>query len=149
MASVASTIRPPARTAGTADDYFRCADQSFGRCRQRLIRYLVKLNQALNDDLADLSQALLSRFCDSLVDYLSAGHFRVFQRLSVPPRAYALIESSTQAGMAFNDRFGDPAGDLHLTDVREALERLARLLSLRFELEDELLCAESRLEDCA
>lgn len=126
----------------TANSYFLHADQSFGECRQRLISYLVKLNQALNDDLVDLSHALLSRFCDSLVDYLSAGHFRVFQRLSLPGQAYVIIEATTQAGMAFNDRYGD-ATDIRVSEVKASLEQIARVLSSRFELEDELLCANS------
>lgn len=127
----------------TAESYFSSADQSFGECRQRLISYLVKLNHALSDDLEDLSQALLSRFCDSLVDYLSAGHFRVFQRLSLPAAAYAVIDATTQAGVAFNDRYGNRT-DLDFDDVRNALEGMARMLSARFELEDNLLYSEDR-----
>ena len=127
--------------AESADRYFDYADQSFGECRQRLISYLVKLNHALNDDLPDLAHALLTRFCDSLVDYLSAGHFRIFQRLSVPGDAYVLIEATTQAGVAFNDRFGNGV-EAPIPEVKEALERIARALSARFELEDQLLYAE-------
>ena len=68
------TVTDTHRTgAESADRYFDYADQSFGECRQRLISYLVKLNHALNDGLPDLSHALLTRFCDSLVDYLSRG----------------------------------------------------------------------------
>jgi regulator of sigma D len=100
----------------TANGYFHDADQSFGECRRRLISYLVKLNHALNGDLPDLSKALLSRFCDCLVDYLSAGHFRVFQRCSLAAQYYAAIEATTDAGMAFNDRYGQqrtlPAAEL-------------------------------------
>lgn len=125
----------------TAEGYFNEADRSFGQCRQRLISYLVKLNHALNDDLPDLSQALLSRFCESLVDYLSAGHFRVFQRLSLPAQAYAVIEATTQAGIAFNDRFSE-LESLRCADIKPALEQMARMLSARFELEDQLMYAE-------
>lgn len=135
-----TAIRDTASAA--ADEFFSEADQSFTECRQRLISYLVKLNRSLRDDLPDLTQALLPRFCEALVDYLSAGHFRVFQRLSLPATAYAIIEGTTQAGVAFSDRYGDPANfDMH--DVREALERMARMLSARFELEDNLLYSES------
>ena len=130
------------RLASAATEHYLIqADQSFGECRQRLISYLVKLNQALNDDLPDLAHALLSRFCDSLVDYLSAGHFRVFQRLALPARAYALIEATTEAGVAFNDRFGE-ATEVRVPEVKAALEQIARALSARFELEDQLLYAE-------
>lgn len=129
-------------TAATEDFAFR-ADHTFGECRQRLISYLIKLNRALSEDLTDLSRALLARFCDSLVDYLSAGYFRVFQRVSLPGRSYAVIEATTQAGMSFNDRFGD-VEHAQLGEVREALEKIARVLSTRFELEDDLLRSEGR-----
>lgn len=131
------------QATATADAYFTHADQSFGECRQRLISYLVKLNLALNAHSPDLSQALLSRFCDALVDYLSAGHFRLFQRMSLSADAYAVIDATTQAGVAFNDRFGD-LQDAGSQELRSALEQIARVLSARFELEDQLLAAEPR-----
>lgn len=126
-----------------ADRYFVQADRLFTTSRQRLISYLVKLNHALDADLSDLAQALLCRFCDALVDYLSEGHFRVFQRLALSPRSYVLIEASTQAGLAFHDRFG-AAAEIHTGEVKVALERIAQMLSERFELEDALLYAEQR-----
>lgn len=123
-----------------ADRYVAEADRSFITCRQTLISYLIKLNDALDARLPDLSQALLNRFCDALVDYLSAGHFRIFQRVSLPAGRYALLESTTEAGVAFHDRFG-AVRRVRIDEVRQALELLARALSERFELEDELLAA--------
>ncbi len=137
METATDTLHRLRATAST-DPYLMAADRSFSDCRQRLISYLVKLNHALNGDLADLSHALLTRFCDSLVDYLSVGHFRVFQRLSLSARSYALIEATTNAGLAFNDRFGD-LPSIRLAEVRHALEQMARVLCTRFELEDQLL----------
>ena len=122
----------------TTTNYYQTADQSFSECRQRLISYLIKLNKSLNDDLVDLSHAILNRFCDSLVDYLSAGHFRVFQRVALMPTEYAAIEASTRTAMHYNDRFGQ-LQDIQLPEVRIALEGLAQELSTRFELEDDLL----------
>lgn len=117
------------------------SDQTFAACRQRLIRYLIKLDNALEADLADLSQALLSRFCDSLVDYLSAGYFQVFPRSAPSPDEYAAIESTTQVAMAFNDRWGN-VRSVEVRTVRVALEQLAQVLGTRFEIEDGLLLAE-------
>jgi len=122
----------------TTSIYYQTADRSFSECRQRLISYLVKLNNSLNENLADLSHALLNRFCDSLVDYLSAGHFRVFQRIALMPTEYAAIEASTRTAMHFNDRFGQ-LQDIELVEVKAALEQLAQELSTRFELEDDML----------
>jgi regulator of sigma D len=122
----------------TTTFYYQAADKSFSECRQRLICYLIKLNNSLNEDLADLSHALLNRFCDSLVDYLSAGHFRVFQRIALLPSEYAAIEASTRTAMHFNDRFGQ-LREIRISEVKAALECLAQELSTRFELEDDLL----------
>ena len=127
----------------TTNEYLNIADTTFCDCRQRLITYLVKLNHALDEDLVDLSQAILSRFCDSLVDYLSAGHFRVFQRVALTAYEYAAIESTTHVAMSFNDVFGD-AVDLNVGKVKVALEGLALALGTRFELEDVILLADHR-----
>lgn len=137
------TATPTARRHATMPPAgrFSVPEKSFSECRQRLISYLVKLNHALDDGLADLSQALLSRFCDSLIDYLSAGHFRVFRRVALPAHSYVLIEATTQAAIDFHDRFGDLSA-FDVTDVKQALEPIAHLLCTRFELEDELLYTE-------
>lgn len=114
------------------------SDQSFQELRSRVISYLVKLNHALDKDLNDLSQALLSRFCDTLVDYLSVGHFQVFQRVVPLAHEYAAIESTTQLAMTFNDNFGN-LRKVNIPQVKAALEQLALVLGTRFELEDDLL----------
>lgn len=130
-----AAARPPAG-AGRSDP-------SFGECRQRLISYLMKLNHALNEDLPDLSHALLSRFCDALVHYLSAGHFEVFERASLCRESCAVMALTTQAGMAFHDRFGT-SRSIRVVEVKAALEQLARVLSTRFETEDQLLRGQPR-----
>ena len=114
------------------------AEQAFQDSRSRVISYLVKLNHALDKNLNDLSHAILSRFCDTLVDYLSAGHFQIFQRLVPSAATYAAIESTTEQAMAFNDRFGN-LQRIEIDTVKQALEVLAQVLGTRFELEDGLL----------
>lgn len=122
-------------------DHIELSDRAFTDCRQRLISYLVKLNQALDRDLTDLSQALLTRFCEALVDYLSAGHFNLFQRVVLAADEYAAIESTTQLAMTFNDRFADRL-QIDVAEVKGALEHLAQVLGTRFELEDDSLLAD-------
>ena len=137
------TLNPVAGQPNEATaDFLDSSDESFNHCRQRLISYLVKLNHALNENLQDLSQALVSRFCDSLVDYLSAGHFQVFQRLVPSPHEYAAIESTTQVAMTFNDRFGN-VQYVNIPEVKVALEQLALILGTRFEVEDDIICSEA------
>ena len=141
---ISESAGAPARTASANAatlEYLEISDKSFGECRQRLITYLVKLSHAMDANLPDLSQALLSRFCDALVDYLSAGHFRVFQRVVPRPDQYAAIESTTRVAMAFNDRFGE-VGQVQIPELKLRLETLALVLGTRFELEDEILDAD-------
>ena len=128
--------------AVTTRKFDREADTNFANCRQQLITYLVELNNALDNGLADLSQALLTRFCNSLVDYLSAGHFQVFQRLIPEPHEYAAIESTTLVAMQFNDKYGELAS-VDIAQVKTALEKLALVLGTRFELEDDILSSHS------
>jgi regulator of sigma D len=137
-----SLQRIPAAAANTSTlTYIELSDKAFTDSRQRLISYLVKLNQALDRDLTDLSQALLTRFCESLVDYLSAGHFNLFQRVVLAPDEYAAIESTTALAMTFNDRFAGRV-DIDTAQVKGALEHLAQILGTRFELEDDSLLAD-------
>lgn len=137
--AAASAIHPAAAAAATR--YVDRSDRVFADSRQRLIAYLVKLNTSLDQDLTDLSQALLQRFCESLVDYLSAGHFRVFQRVALAADEYAAIESTTRTAMAFNDRFADQV-NIDIAAVKGALETLAQVLGSRFELEDDIILAD-------
>jgi len=130
-----------AHSANAVAVFLNSSEESFSQCRQRLISYLVKLNHALNEDLQDLSQALVSRFCDALVDYLSAGHFQVFQRIVPAPHEYAAIESTTREAMTFNDRFGN-VQHVDIPVVKAALEQLALVLGTRFEVEDDIICGE-------
>lgn len=139
--TAARVLSAQAANAAAASAYVDKADRAFADSRQRLIAYLVKLNQALDQDLTDLSQAILQRFCESLVDYLSAGHFSVFQRVALAADEYAAIESTTRLAMAFNDAFADQLNP-DITDAKTALENLAQILGTRFELEDDIILAD-------
>ncbi len=131
----------PTLSTAQTEQFHKDAKANFANCRQRLITYLVELNNALDQGLTDLSQALLTRFCNSLVDYLSAGHFQVFQRLIPEPNAYAAIESTTLVAMRFNDEFGD-VDSVNIKQVKASLEQLALVLGTRFELEDDILLSQ-------
>ncbi|MDR8013336.1 sigma D regulator [Ectopseudomonas guguanensis] len=90
-------------------------------------------------------------FCELLVDYVSAGHFEVYEQLTSEAKAfndkrglelakqiYPRIEAITEFALAFNDRCdnGDCRDNASL--VTE-LNRLGKLLHERFELEDCLI----------
>nr|WP_298173924.1 sigma D regulator [uncultured Pseudomonas sp.] len=93
----------------------------------------------------------LQRFCEILVDYVSAGHFEVYEQLTNEAKAfgdqrgldlakqiYPRIEAITEVALAFNDRCD--SGDCRdSVSVGEELNRLGQLLHERFELEDCLI----------
>ncbi len=114
----------------------------FNAQRQQLLAYMLKLKSAIDHDTPDLAEALTQRFCDSVVDYLSAGHFQIFQRYVPASHEYGAIEHTTRELMRFNDRFGN-GGPLNLIELGSALEHVAYVIDTRMELEDDLIRARS------
>lgn len=97
------------------------------------------------------SRKALQQFCEILVDYVSAGHFEVYEQLTSEAKAfgderglelakqiYPRIDVITEAALAFNDRCDK--GDCSDAAVLAAkLKGLGGLLHERFELEDCLI----------
>lgn len=91
----------------------------------------------------------LRHLCEILVDYVSAGHFEVYDQLmregrefgdqpalSEAGRLFRLIDQTTQEVLDFNDKYLE-------TDDLDALEqdlsRLGETLETRFEAEDRMI----------
>ncbi|MBM4202732.1 MAG: Rsd/AlgQ family anti-sigma factor [Gammaproteobacteria bacterium] len=105
---------------------------------QRLLRYLLKLGQAIDSDTPDLAAALTTRFCDSLVDYLSTGHFQVLERFTPTLDQVAAFEATTRQALTFCDEFGNgTAADTRV--LKAALERLVFVIDPRMDVEDEVI----------
>jgi len=129
-----------------------------------LIDKWLKERQALIVSLCDLSvnpgssqenkAEKFQLFCQILVDYVSVGHFEVYEQLIAEAAEYddggvdlaskiiPKIETSTEIALTFNDRFDD----IHKVDdgiegLIEELEVLGKTLEDRFELEDTLIAA--------
>lgn len=96
----------------------------------------------------------LRRFRQTLVDYLALGPFEVFQALEEQPadspyqqarelaqRLYARIARTTQAALAFHDRYDGDLSDPALAKLDEELSRLGESLAARIELEDRIVAA--------
>ena len=113
---------------------------TFSERRQRVLAYLMKTKTAIDAQTQDLAEVLTMRLCDSMIDYLSTGHFQIFQNYVPRSHEYAAIEATTRDLMAFNDRFGN-GGQLNLGELRAALEHTAYVLDTRMELEDDLIAA--------
>lgn len=91
----------------------------------------------------------LRDFCEILVDYIAAGHFGLYQRLSegterraavleVADRVFPLIQSSTETAVEFSD-YCEANGYQRTDEIMTRLSGLAEDLSGRFELEDQII----------
>ncbi|MBY4675511.1 sigma D regulator [Marinobacterium arenosum] len=118
--------------------------------RQQLISLFVHLP---NQRVANGLQSMTENFCQVLVDYLSSGHFEVYEQLlregsefndgSVEnaQELFPKIQTTTDVALDFNDRFSafdDPTVQ-ELREFSESLSSLGVALEERFELEDQLI----------
>ena len=135
------------------------AQERWGGVHQLIDRWLQERHELVGafGALCDKPQAQaanaadIQRFCETLVDHVSAGHFEVYEQLTVEAKAfgdqrgmelakqiYPRIEAITEVALAFNDRCDN--GDCRDTASLSAeLKRLGQLLHERFELEDCLI----------
>ncbi|NMP15994.1 sigma D regulator [Thalassotalea sp. Y01] len=93
----------------------------------------------------------LQSFCQLLMDYISAGHFEVFDQLvaqckkngpdsvALAARIYPEISKSTDVALNFNDKYAEVAEDDTLEGFDINLSALGQLLEERFEMEDILI----------
>jgi regulator of sigma D len=94
----------------------------------------------------------LQEFCQLLIDYISLGHFGIYQRiidgserrckvLEVAERIYPCIAEATDAAVEFNDKYERLPGRSLVAQLGEDLSRLGEALARRNELEDQLITA--------
>lgn len=94
----------------------------------------------------------LTEFCQVLLDYVSAGHFEIYEQLLAEAKAanessvelvnrlYPKIQLTTEAALDFNDRFDETPEDAEdLKLLMPELSALAEKLEERFEMEDLLI----------
>ncbi|HSC82814.1 MAG TPA: sigma D regulator [Pseudomonas sp.] len=134
------------------------AQERWGGVHQLVDRWLQERHElvsaygVLNEvQAATASTERLQRFCEILVDYVSAGHFEVYEQLTAEAKTfgdqrgldlakqiYPRIEAITEVALAFNDRCDN--GDCRdAASLNAELKRLGQLLHERFELEDCLI----------
>lgn len=93
-----------------------------------------------------------SAFCEVLVDYVSAGHFEIYEQLNREAQAfedvrglelaatiYPRIEAITQYALDFNDRCDGKKHRPTCETLAAKFKDLGALLDERFELEDCLI----------
>ncbi|HJH18771.1 sigma D regulator [Pseudomonas lactis] len=130
------------------------AQERWGGVHKLIDRWLLERHELIQaydtlgahpDALAE-KQKPLQEFCGSLVDYVSAGHFEVYEQLTGEAKAfndkrglelaetlYPRIDVITEKLLAFNDLCDEGKC------VAEKFKELGGLLHERFELEDCLI----------
>ena len=102
------------------------------------------------ESLTALDEQALDDFCHGLVDYLSAGHFNIYERiisemegtspLLAATHIYPQLEANTQEIMAYYDNHLENAIDHdNCIEFQQALSSIGEALAARFTLEDQLI----------
>lgn len=97
----------------------------------------------------DIQAARMPRFCQILVDYVSAGHFEVFEQLvqegldfddhaalAESETLFNKIQVTTDSILDFNDKYEETDD---LDTLKADLSALGETLEHRFELEDRMI----------
>ncbi|MDX5408269.1 MAG: sigma D regulator [Chromatiaceae bacterium] len=96
-------------------------------------------------------QAAVQEFCQVLVDYISAGHFEVYERIvsecavngtdsrKLADSLYPKIAVSTDLALNFNDQYAEHLSTRHSAAFDRELSTLGQALEERFEYEDQLI----------
>ncbi len=114
-----------------------------------LVKYceLSNLHESKESDGARGKQ--LRRFCQILVDYISAGHFEIYDQLIKEGRdfedtqaleeassLFETVDTSTELVLDFNDKYQETDD---LSSLSHDLSRLGEALESRFEAEDRMI----------
>ncbi|MCJ8169572.1 sigma D regulator [Atopomonas sediminilitoris] len=134
----------------------RNAQERWGGVHQLIDRWLTERHElieafsSLTSQDADDTTTTPLQFCQILVDYVSAGHFEVYEQLikeaesfndqralELAKQIYPRLEAITSQALKFNDRVDN--GDLREHGLTTALAIMGQQLHERFELEDCLI----------
>ena len=95
-------------------------------------------------------EQLVEDFCQLSIDYISLGHFGVYQRIlngserrkaiiKAAERIYPDLSKATEAVLDFNDKYQTPTAEMISNELSTDLSTLGEQLANRIELEDQLL----------
>lgn len=134
----------------------KTAEERWARVNQVIERWLIERQEMLvsfcaiseTEDSAEREQRL-RRLCQLLVDYVSAGHFEIYDQLVQEGRAYqdrdglkqagelfTVIDKTTETALDFNDKYLE-TDDLSALDTD--LSALSDTLETRFTAEDQMI----------
>lgn len=121
--------------------------------RQQLIVHYMDISSVDEGARGDASlNEKFTQLCEVLLDYVSAGHFEIYEQLiteakefddggiELAAKVYPRIEKTTEVALNFNDKLdGGKLDKESLASLFDELSRLGENLETRFELEDFLI----------
>lgn len=135
------------------------AQERWGGVSEIIDRWLKERQEllVLYCNLSDISSELdkierggeLKALCQVMVDYVSAGHFEIYDKLvqeghefddqeglRKASKLYKVIDATTEYALDFNDKYLETDD---LEDIEADLSRLGEVLVNRFEAEDKMI----------
>ena len=117
--------------------------------RQKVLSLYCNFTELKPFSANDAVKSLLTQFSQILVDYVSLGHFGVYERLlagterrsrvlSVAKDIYPEFSSTTDAAISFNDKYDNVEKIGVFEDLEQDLSALGESLAKRIDLEDRL-----------
>ncbi len=118
--------------------------------RNQLLALLLQASSMGAGNGEDLDRELLNEFCQVMVDYIASGHFGLYERIvegterrrsvaDLAVKLYPRIEKTTQAALAFNEKYDADREDIDTSRLHEELSILGEELTNRIELEDQII----------
>lgn len=117
--------------------------------RQELLILFCNLSKdepVITEDDQVEKEATLRRFCQILVDYVSAGHFEIYNQLAKEGKEfgdeeglarakkhYQVVDTTTEHTLDFNDKYQETDD---MSSLTKDLSALGETLAVRFEAED-------------
>jgi regulator of sigma D len=117
--------------------------------QEMLVQYCALSGLDQNTSITDQRGEKLRRLCQILVDYVSAGHFEIYDKLMKEGREFdddeallkagslfSIIDSTTEKLLDFNDKYLETDD---LTSLDTDLSELGQTLEIRFSAEDRMI----------
>ncbi|XOV80206.1 MAG: sigma D regulator [Aestuariibacter sp.] len=125
--------------------------------KKLLVQYceLAGLPPYEHSDKALPTKERVEAFCELLMDYISAGHFELFDKImdecsqvsdnkKLAEEIYPKITETTDSALTFNDYYASISDEDELAGFDQNLAVLGEKMEERFELEDKLLATIER-----
>ena len=118
--------------------------------RNQLLSLLLQVSSEDSGDDKVQTTSNLEEFIQVLVDYIAAGHFGLYERISegkerrkavsdLAVEIYPRIEQTTEIALSFDEKYNPENNGANLNHLQKDLSRLGEELATRIELEDQLI----------